>query len=333
MRVVLGPAGPWLDHGPPVRPAGEHAVRVRIELAGICRSDLKEVAGVRHGVSQFGHEIVGVVEESTAPGLPSGRRVALDPNVGIDRGTGFATSMWAVGPPDRLTAALPAVPPRIAARRLVFAEPLACARHCLDTVVRHLGGSAAGARLGVLGAGTAGVLIALLGQAAGCEVLLANRGAERRSFLRRRGVIDAPVLPPDAVPSGSLDAAVVATSFVLPEILGEALRMAAPGGLVLPYGGTAPGDALPGLDCDLDTVRRRQLTVATAWCGKSVRIAGSYGTAPGDFAAALRHLVDPEVAPERVERLITREVRLAELPRVLRDGLAGPQFGKTLVLP
>jgi threonine dehydrogenase-like Zn-dependent dehydrogenase len=336
MRVERGAGGPRLVRTPPLRPPGEHAVRVRVELAGLCRSDLKEVAGKRHGVSQFGHEIVGSVEESTLDSLPRGARVTLDPNVPIQRGTGFATQMWVAGPANRLTEALPVIPHEVTARRLVFTEPLACVRHCLTAASRHFGRDLDGARVAVLGAGTAGVLIAGLARASGATVVLGNRSADRTAFVRER--LDVPVCPMAELPLSDVDIAVVATSFVLPEVLSEALRVVTPGGLVLLYGGTAPGAELSGLDCaggpvDLDSVRRGETSVRADWHGKPVIIGGSYGTAPEDFPAAVRALVDLDPAVLPVERLITSEVRLAELPDVLRAQVSGRPLGKTLVRP
>lgn len=334
MRVVLGADGPSLERTSSVRPPGEHAVRVRIEVAGLCRSDLKEIAGNRHGVSQFGHELVGVVEESTLPDLPSGQRVTLDPNVAVERGTGFATRMWAAGPADRLTAALPVVPHGVEARRLVFTEPLACAQHCLAAIARHLGTGLSGLRLGVLGAGTAGVLMAGLADALGAEVALGNRSADRTSFLRERRVLDVPIGPMESLPEGGLDVAVVATTLVWPAVLEQALRLIAPGGLVMLYGGTAPGDALEGLGCDLDTTRRNEIAVAASWKGKAVRVGGSYGTVPADFGAAVGALTEQAFAAALpVERMITQEIQLADLPRVLRDQITGRPLGKTLIRP
>ncbi|WBB80398.1 alcohol dehydrogenase catalytic domain-containing protein [Micromonospora sp. WMMD882] len=333
MRCVLAADGPRLTTDPPRRPPGEHAVRVRVELVGLCRSDLKEVAGERHGPSQFGHEIVGVVEESTLAALPPGRRVGLDPNVPVDRGTGFATAMWAAGPADLLVAALPVVPADGDPRRLVFAEPLACAAHCLRAATGHLGRGLGSLRVAVLGAGTAGVLIAGAAHAQGAEVALGNRSADRTTFLRRRRVLDVPVGALTDLPSDDVDLAVVATSFVLPEVLAHALRVVRPGGLALLYGGTAPGDRLPGLDCDLDTVRRAEAAVATCWQGKPVRVGGSYGTAPQDFAAAVGLLTGPDPATLPVERMITNEIPLTDLADVLREQAAGRRLGKTVVWP
>jgi hypothetical protein len=60
-----------------------------------------------------------------------------------------------------------------------------------------------------------------------------------------------------------------------------------------------------------------------------VRVAGSYGTVPGDFRAAVRTLTDP-ARPLPVERLITTEVPLPELPAFLRTPDA-QRPGKVLV--
>lgn len=331
MRLVLEDGEPRLRHSPPPPLAGEPAVLIEVELAGLCRSDLKEVAGTRYGPSQFGHELVGTVRESTARDLPEGTRVVLDPNVVVDRGSGFADRMRVAGPAQLLRRALPVVPGGTDARRLVFAEPLACARHCLSAVERRLGGLA-GARVAVLGAGTAGLLIACLARLAGAEAVLANRGAERLAAVRAAGLLDGPVVAYGDLADARADAAVVATSFVVPEVLRHALRAVVPGGLVMLYGGTAPGDALPGLDCDLDTVRRTEGLAAARWHGRPVRVAGSYGTTPHDFAAAVSVLTDPS-APLAAERTVTREVTLGRLHTLLRDrGTALPP-GKILVRP
>ncbi|MFI1580346.1 alcohol dehydrogenase catalytic domain-containing protein [Embleya sp. NPDC020630] len=326
MRVELGPHGPHLRLGRPHPPAGEHRVRIRIALAGLCRSDLKEVARERHGPSQFGHELVGVVAESTLPEvLPVGARVGLDPNVPLARTSGFATEMYAAGPADRLTAALPRIPAELSDRQAVFAEPLACAEHCVAALVGHTGIPLLGRRVVVFGAGAAGLWIARLAELAGAEVTLANRSADRTEFLRARGF---EVRPSVGLPSSAFALAVIATSFVRPEILTEALRTLVPDGLVLLYGGTAPGDRLPDLACDLDRVRRREQVVRTTWAGRPVTVAGSYGTGRADFAAALAVL--PKLP---VERLVTAEITLAELPAVLREQVSGRPLGKTLIRP
>jgi cyclitol reductase len=334
MSVELTPAGPRLSHERPRRPDTPHAVLVEPSLVGVCRSDLKEIGGRRPGPSQFGHELVGTVVFSSTRRLPVGSRVCLDPNVPLRRGTGFARRMWAGGDAAALERALPPVPPGVAERRLVFAEPLACAAHCLTMTRRHLGTSdLKGVRICVLGAGIAGVLIARLAEADGARVVLANRDRDRLEFLAGR----------DALPSaggvvlaeasaGAYDVAVVATSFVLPALLERALASVRRDGLVMLYGGTAAGDRLPGLACDLDRVRRAELVRPVAWRGRPALVGGSYGTTRGDFDHALRALA---AGPDGlgVERLVTAEVPLSELPETLLRLAGGRVLGKVLMRP
>jgi cyclitol reductase len=333
MSVELTSAGPRLSHTRPRRPDTPDAVLVRPALVGVCRSDLKEIGGGRPGPSQFGHELVGVIADSSTPRLPAGARVCLDPNVPLSRGTGFARSMWAGGEAGALVRAFPLAPGGVAERRLVFAEPLACAAHCLAMARRHLGSAGlAGAGICVLGAGIAGVLIARLAETAGASALLANRDPGRLDFLAARDALPGAGGVRLADATGGHDVVVVATSYFLPGLLERALELVRPGGLVMLYGGTAAGDRLPGLDCDLDRVRRAELVRAASWRGTPVLIGGSYGTTAEDFAHALRTLAD---APDGlgVERLVTAEVTLPDLPAVLRRLVAERSYGKVLMRP
>ncbi len=334
LSVELTGEGPRLSHTPPRRPDTPDAVLVEPTLVGICRSDLKEVGGRRPGPSQFGHELVGLVTESSTPRLPVGSRVCLDPNVPLRRGTGFARSMWVGGDASRLVRALPLAPAGINARRLVFAEPMACASHCLTMARTHLGGSSLrGASLCVIGAGMAGVLIARLAESAGARVHVANRDGSRLAFLAERRALPGIGGSLLSEAGGSeYDIVIVATSFVLPELLTSALGFVRPRGLVMLYGGTAAGDRLAGLGCDLDTVRRSELARTARWHGKPVTIGGSYGTTAGDFAKALHALAG---TPDGlgVERLITSEVSLAELPATLLRLAGSREYGKILTRP
>jgi cyclitol reductase len=332
LRVELTGTGPRLAGAPSPRPDTPDAVLVEPRLVGICRSDLKEIGGRRPGPSQFGHEVVGVVTRSSTPRLPPGTRVCLDPNVPLCRGTGFARRMWAGGDADALVRALPAAPAGIPDRRLVFAEPLACAAHCLSMARRHLGGrELSGAAVCVLGAGTAGVLIARLAEAAGARVLVVNRDADRLDFLAARDALPGRgARLSEALPDAH-DVVVVATSFVRPDLLERALGLVRRQGLVMLYGGTTAGDRLTGLACDLDGVRRSERVRAAEWRGRPVLVGGSYGTTTGDFDAALRALGAPDGLG--VERLITAEVSLPELPATLRRLATTRHLGKVLLRP
>lgn len=333
LSVELTADGPRLSHAEPRRPDAADAVLVEPSLVGVCRSDLKEIGGRRPGPSQFGHEVVGVVTTSSIARLPVGARVCLDPNVPLLRGTGFARAMWAGGDAGRLVQALPLAPPDVAERRLVFAEPLACAAHCLTMVRAHRGAGLRDASVCVLGAGMAGVLIARLAAEDGARARIVNRDPDRLEFLASRdalpGIEGAPLsssLPADH------DVVVIATDFVRPSLLSRALELVRPGGLVMLYGGTAAGDALPGLDCDLDTVRRAEKVNAASWHGRPVLVGGSYGTTTSDFHEALRALTE---TPDGlgVERLITAEVSLPELPDALHRMASSRHLGKVLLRP
>jgi threonine dehydrogenase-like Zn-dependent dehydrogenase len=334
LGVELTADGPALSYAPPRRPDTPHAVLVEPALVGVCRSDLKEIGGRRPGPSQFGHELVGVVTRSSTSRLPEGSRVCLDPNVPLSRGTGFAREMWAGGDAEALSRALPLAPDGLADRRLVFAEPLACAAHCLTMTRLHRGvTSLSGVRLCVLGAGTAGVLIARLAETAGADALVTNRDSARLDFLSARRMLPGGggALLTEA-PQAVYDIVVVATSFVLPDLLERALELVGAGGLVMLYGGTASGDRLRGLDCDLDGVRRSERAETVRWRGEPVRIGGSYGTTGADFGAALSALAE---TPDGlgVERLINGEVTLPELPATLRRMSGSRWYGKVLARP
>ncbi|MCS7042022.1 MAG: alcohol dehydrogenase catalytic domain-containing protein [Bryobacteraceae bacterium] len=180
----------------PRRRRGEALIRV--EIAGICNTDLELQRGY-YGFSGIpGHEFVGEVVE----GSPrwQGRRVVGEINLGCGRcswcgrsmrrhcprrkvlgirGHGGALAEYITLPEDNLHAA----PENLDPRELVFCEPLAAACEILDQVRIPRG-----ARTAVLGDGKLGLLVAqVLGQA-GADVTVFGRHEERRPFLLRRGI-------------------------------------------------------------------------------------------------------------------------------------------------
>jgi cyclitol reductase len=200
-HVALTPEGPQLRPGLAWSPRHPAGVMVRPLVLGICRSDYKEAARQRQGASQFGHEVVGevVARWGKAP-FEVGEWVCLDPNRPLNRGTAFADLMPADGTQQELTEALHRVPGSVRLERAVFAEPLACAVHCLDQVTRALGGQVSGSEVLVVGAGIAGTLIALSAQAAGATVSLRNAGVDKLEFLRVTGLLPAGALGQDEPP-------------------------------------------------------------------------------------------------------------------------------------
>jgi threonine dehydrogenase-like Zn-dependent dehydrogenase len=307
-RLRRLPERPWDD-----------VVIVRPRLVGLCRSDLKELQGTRRERRDFGHEIVGTVEwapERVARGR--GDWVSFNPNAAIERGSGFGEWLVARGEAAELQRAFPLVPGQLPLRKLVACEPLACAAHCALALRSRIGACALrGARVAVLGAGNAGTLIAMVLRALGAEITLLNRGRSRLALLAERGIFAAEQLVPlTEARAGAYDAVVPATSFLDEHVLRASLALLRRGGLALLYGGTTAGTTLPGRGLRLDALRRHEAVAGISWEGKPVTIAGSYGAAADDFALVARLLAEaPESFP--VERLITREVGLEELPELL----------------
>ncbi|MDC0714797.1 alcohol dehydrogenase catalytic domain-containing protein [Stigmatella sp. ncwal1] len=334
-HVALTPEGPQLRPGLDWSPRHRAGVMVRPLMLGICRSDYKEAARQRQGASQFGHEVVGevIAHWGKAP-FEVGDRVCLDPNRPLNRGTAFADLMPADGTEKELAEALHWVPRTVSLERAVFAEPLACAVHCLDRVTQALGGQISGRHVLVVGAGIAGTLIALSARAAGATVSLRNASPDKLEFLRETGLLAAEALGRDEPPRTPPEAIVLATAFIEARWLRWALDTVTPDGAILLYGGTQQEDrfAEAGVELALDPLRRQEGSASVRWGRKPLTVAGSYGTEPSCFARGLRWLSAPD-ASWALERLVLRRIGLTELPVELSAGGPKPRPGKVLVVP
>jgi cyclitol reductase len=330
--VVLGAREPRLDTIELRRRARGDAIVVRPLIVGICRSDLKEVLGVREGRSDFGHELVASVEwvQSSAP-IDPGDTVCFDPNIPLLRGSGFSELMLAEGDAGAVAAAFPLAPAGAPLARLMFAEPLACAVHTVRRLARELGPRRwPGARVAIIGAGSTGTLLALAAQASGCRVAVYNRARDRLDLLAATGLLEREQLRGlGELAPGTVDGAIVATEFSLAPLVALALTAVADGGTVMLFGGTAPGDRLGVLD--LDSIRRHERVQAFDWDGRSVKLAGAYGTASDDFARAFE-LLSPAGENIVLERLIAETISLQQLAAELQPMAHGRSVGKTAVL-
>jgi len=335
-RVELSPDGPVLMACSLPDLAGQNVVVIRPLMAGICRSDIREVQGVRPLRRDFGHEVVGTVEWSgESVDLKRGDLVSLDPNVPINRTPAFGELLVASGNPTELALAFPKVRRTISLKKLVMCEPLACARHCVSNLYRHLAVSElTGLRVGIVGAGNAGTFIAMILKYLGAKITLFNRGFDRLGFLRRHRLFAADELEVlGSSRMNSFDAVVPTTSFLYLDVLDFALKIVKPGGLLLLYGGTSKSSALPGIALEIDSIRRCESSLPVSWRGKSVRIAGTYGALRSDFSAVLDYL-DRDPAAFPVERMITQEVALEDLPAIFRSLTAqeARYIGKVIVI-
>ena len=329
--VVLTPAGPEYRAGLDWRPRHPTGLLLRTKALGVCQSDVKEVAGLRPGPSQFGHELVGeVVAVWGDPVHPPGALLCLDPNVPLNRSSGFATLVAADGPPPELRRAFYRVPAADDLEPFIFAEPLACALHCVRNAACHLGrADLAGQHVAIIGAGIAGVLLAWAATLHGATVTLTNRSGDRLSALQGLGLGNYLTLRPITEQQPQYDVAVLGTRFIEPVTLEWSLRQVRDGGLIVPYGGTSATDGLEVGGRLLDPIRRQEQCVGAQWQEKALLIGGAYGTDPEAFSQALQALASSSRWP--LERLIEARVSLEALPALLVEMVHTRRFGKTTV--
>ena len=281
--LVLGPDGPQFrtDHPRAERP-GE--ARVRVDLGGICATDIELCKGYMGFSGVLGHEWVGTVEAAPDPAWV-GRRVVGDINCPCGRCAACAAGRGNHCPARTVlgiqgrdgafaqTLSLPLanlhpVPDGVSDEQAVFVEPLAAACRILDQV--HI---RPGHRVVVVGLGRLGQLIARVLALTGAQVT----GVARSAASRDRLPAHVPGCPADAAASlAGADVVVDATGN--PEGLALAQSLVRPGGtLVLKTTTHDIGAASP-----------------TAWVVDELTLVGSRC---GPFAPALRllaaGLVDP----------------------------------------
>ncbi|WP_062993811.1 hypothetical protein [Nocardia anaemiae] len=306
-------------------------------VAGICRSDLREVLGTRFGRRDFGHELVGTILTAPAPlKALEGRTVVFDPHPELTRRTsGFAEQVELTGDPGQLAAAFVPVPAGLDDPIAVFTEPLACAVHCVSRLhqVTAEGGVGPHSPVAVVGAGMAGTLICAVLTAQGHPCVLINPHPERIEFLNARHVLPSEIL--HTGPSGArFQRVILATAAASPEHLATGIGLLQPGGLLMLFAGTQPAASLG--EVDIDRVRREQLAHPVTSENKRVTVAGTYGALHCDFLDALSLLTE-QPGPTQwslavcVQRLTTRVLPLQGAADYLTVNADRGVLGKTLV--
>jgi 2-desacetyl-2-hydroxyethyl bacteriochlorophyllide A dehydrogenase len=183
--------------------AGE--VVLKIEAVGICGSDMHAWHGHdprRKPGLVLGHEFVGRIEQSAAPGFAVGMRFTGNPlitcgaceycvqgrnnlcanrtMVGMTRPGAFAEFM------SIPAASLIAMPQALPARAAALTEPAATAWHAINLTMRALARPIHECRVLVIGGGAIGMLSALLLRRLGAHrVVLAELNALRREAVTR----------------------------------------------------------------------------------------------------------------------------------------------------
>ncbi|HTY17466.1 MAG TPA: alcohol dehydrogenase catalytic domain-containing protein [Myxococcota bacterium] len=180
---------------------GPDAARVRVALAGVCRTDLELCRGYMGFRGVLGHEFVGRVVEG--PAEWRGERVVGEINLACGRcptcGAGLGrhcperTVLGIAGADGAFAESvsipvvnLHRVPDGVPDERAVFTEPLAAAFEVLEQV-----DVAPGTRCLVLGDGKLGLLVAQVLAAAGAEVTALGRHPAKLAILERRGIATA----------------------------------------------------------------------------------------------------------------------------------------------
>lgn len=300
---------------PDPRP-GPGEVLVRVDLAGICSTDLELVQGYMDFAGVLGHEFVGTAVRGSD--ALQGRRVVAEINcvgpesaardaearkhardhttLGIS-GRDGAFADYLVVPAENCHV----VPNEVNDRQAVFVEPLAAACQVLvDHPVRPE------TRVAVLGTGRLGILCAQVLAAAGCRLSVIGRNASTLALCRRIG------LPTRDASDTELEAGyeMVVECTGSPDGLRLALRLVRPRGTIVlksTYAGAA--------DVDLSPIVINEVVLAGNRCGP--------------FDEALRLLSEKRV---RVDELIGRVFPLARGAEAFAAA-CDPQNVKVLLQP
>jgi threonine dehydrogenase-like Zn-dependent dehydrogenase len=315
--------------------SNEPQLIMKPRLVGICRSDIKELLGTRTIRHDFGHEILaeviaGNVKSSYVPSV--GDFVVLDPHIEIQRTSGFGELIIASGSEENLAEAFIKVPTSIIDDRLIFTEPLACAHQCVSNLLRfEQKESLEGLSVGIVGAGMTGTLIGLLCKHYGATVTIINRSEERLHFLESTSIFSASELGFNDSIECEFDAVIPTTTFLFPEVLKFCEKIVIDAGLILLYGGTKAGDTFSGIEeVNIDSIRRSQSSVGVITNSKKFRVCGTHGAATEDFKAVIEIFETfPHDLP--VEKLISKRIRLDQVPETIIEMTKKEILGKTLV--
>jgi threonine dehydrogenase-like Zn-dependent dehydrogenase len=173
---------------------------IRVNLAGVCSTDLEMVKGYYPFTGVPGHEFVGIVERALGNSLWEGKRVEGTISVWCGQcqacregRTGHCENRRTLGIHDyngvfaeftKLPIAnLVEVPALVPDEMAVFTEPLAAALQIIEQI--HIKPSD---RVYVVGAGRLGLLIAQVLKLTGCDLTVVVRRPEPAEILRKLGI-------------------------------------------------------------------------------------------------------------------------------------------------
>ena len=272
--------------------AGE--VVIKIEAVGICGSDLHAWHGHdprRKPGLVLGHEFVGAITESSAPGFEVGTRYTGNPlitcgvcdycvqgrnnlcsnrtMVGMTRPGAFADYM------SIPAASLVAMPQDLSARAAALTEPAATAWHAVLLVMRSTVRPIPECNILVIGAGAIGMLTALLLRHLGARsVTVTDLNASRRQAIERHAHARAIDPTQTALPESSFDIVIDAVGAKVTR--NQAFAAIKPGGVIMHVG-------LLDWSSEIDM---RKLTLA------EITLLGTYTYTTSDLRATVAALAD-----------------------------------------
>jgi L-iditol 2-dehydrogenase len=288
----------WREQPAPQPQAGEIVVRIRAALT--CGTDLKTYrrGHPKLAFGPFGHEAAGdvlavgagvnafaagdpVMWVQTAPCGQCAQCRRAHENLCLHLTDAMALGAYAdtlVLPAHVVARNLFPKPPELSYIEAAFLEPVACVVHGWKVLARANADRPQPQNVAIVGAGTIGLLHLAYARRAGVEATVVAHHDERLALARRLGAAHTAVggfdsLPPEM--SGTFEAVIECGGS--PESWQEAVRLAAPGGRVLLFGGLPKGTHVP-----LDATRLHYEEIACL---------GSFHFTPDDVRAAREFII------------------------------------------
>ena len=309
----------------PAAPPGPAEVRLAVAACGVCGSDVTSYATGRYVQpgQVMGHEIVGrVVElgEDVAGGLRVGDRVMVQPvrscggcwycrrgdvhlcgrtaelSIAYGLPGGYAQELTIPG--ADVPGVLVRVADDVADEDAIWAEPVAVALHALGRA-----GVAAGAEVGIIGAGSIGLALVAAATATGAVATVVEPRPQRRAMALATGAVEA-----HPAPVGNARFDVVLDSSGVPPGIASGFRMLRPSGTLVLVG----------------------VTDAEVPAAPDVHVRGAFGYRPGEFERSTA-LINRGVV--RLGRAVTHRFGLDRIVEAFDAVRHDPTAGKVAIVP
>jgi len=307
------------------------SLAIRLDCAGICRADVKEVTGFRDIPGDrgplFGHEFVGkVIHAGEKTNFQNGLQVTFNPNIIPNRTTGFAEYFFIDGSKNDLNSAIIPIPNSLKIDPLWVPEPFACIVHSIGKFLEHTNSNTLeGKNVGIIGAGNSGLLFAFLAKYYGALIHVFNRRPERIDFAKKRDLLkeeELSLLEKSGDFQGSLDTVIVVPTVIDQQVLQDAFDLVVNGGTIFIYGGTRKENKFLDTQVDIDLIRRSESLENVNYKGKSISICGAYGCYKEDFEECFKLYTDhPAIFP--IEKMTSKIITLDDFPEVITKMSSG----------